>query len=316
MKKTSIILSIAFLSVALLNSCKVEDNSVKQLNQNGMVVTSYWQTATQRILLNMPNMAFHFNAWLSASEEERPGIEDQYFNYSKIRQISDNEWAILLNGRTLCHINTGGKLLSDPGAEWNVLDYEQAVPLPLQDMLPFGKDSVRITLRHTGNKWTAETYGQEGMSSSADYIPFYRFTITPESGVVPTDLNECRCIVDGEGRYAIRTYQYADNADTPVEIHNYFTFSLTEATTENFFHWKNGLLTIRLSADMNAYEAGATNRLQYDSILIQDRLSVRSGEQYAEITMHDVTETWPIGRLREDHFECGNFFAALLGLFF
>ena len=68
MKKISLILSIAILLTALLNSCKVEDNSLKQLNENGMVLTSYWQAATYQALMSTPNTALHLNAWLSAPE--------------------------------------------------------------------------------------------------------------------------------------------------------------------------------------------------------------------------------------------------------
>ncbi len=315
MKKISLILSIAILLAALLNSCKVEDNSVKQLNENGMVLTSYWQAATYQALMSTPNTALHLNAWLSAPEEERPAIEDKYFTYSKLRPISDQEWEIVFNGRTLCRIQTGGTLLSAPNAEWTVVDYDQSGLV--RDMLPFGKDSVRITLRHIGNKWSVETDGQEGMAaSSADYIPYYHLTIGPESGVIPTDLNDCRCLVEGSGRYAFRTYRYVDNAQNPAEIHNYINFDLSGAATDNLYHWADGLLVMRVYADVNAYEAGATNREQYDDLIIRDRLSLRSGSQYAEITMHDVTETWPVGRLEEfDHWQCGNFFAALFELF-
>lgn len=309
------ILSIATLLAAisvLLFSCKVEDNSVTQLNSNGMMLTSYWQTATQRVLMQTPNTVFHFNAWLSAPEEERPAIEDKYFIYSKIRQLSDNEWAIIQNGKTLCHINTGGKLLSEPNVEWTVVDYNQSELV--RDLMPFGKDSVRLTVNRSGNQWGILSHGQEGTSLSSDYIPFYGFYITPESGMVPTDLFECRCVVNGGGRYAVRTYMYYGSE--PVEIHDYINFGLTGATTGDFFHWENGVLDMRVYADANAHEVGATNHEQYDDILIHDELSVRNENQYAVITMHDVTETWPVGRLEEyDVFECGNLFLALFEIF-
>lgn len=314
MKKIYRILGIAILLTALLSSCKVEDNSVKQLNENGMKITSYWQAATHQLLMSTPNTVFHFNAWLSAPEEERPAIEDKYFTYSKLRPISDQEWEVVLNGRTLCRIHTGGTLLSTPNAEWTVVDYDQSGRV--RDMLPFGKDSVGITLRHIGNKWSVETDGQEGMAASADYIPFYSFTIEPESGVIPADLNDCRCVVEGSGRYAFRTYRYMDNANGQVEIHNYIDFDLDAAATDDLHDWEDGLLVMRVYADVNAFEAGATNREQYDDLFIRDRLSLRGGSQYAEITMHDVTETWPVARLESfDHWGCGNFLAALLELF-
>lgn len=313
MKKVSFIVSIAFLLTALLNSCKVEDNSLKQLNENGMKITSYWQAATQQTLMSTPNTVFHLNAWLSAPEEERPAIEDKYFTYSKIRPMSDQEWEIVLNGRTLCRIHTGGTLLSAPNAEWTVVDYDQSGRI--RDMLPFGKDSVTITFRHIANKWSVETQGQEE-ASSVDYIPFYSFTIEPESGVIPADLSDCRSVVEGSGRYAFRTYRYVDNVQEPTEIHNYINFDLTAAATGNLHDWEDGLLVMRVYADMNAYEAGATNREQYDELIIRDRLSLRGGSQYAEITMHEVTETWPVARLESfDHWGCGNFLAALLELF-
>ena len=73
---------------------------------------------------------------------------------------------------------------------------------------------------------------------------------------------------------------------------------------------------MRVYADANAHEVGATNHEQYDDILIHDELSVRNENQYAVITMHDVTETWPVGRLEEyDVFECGNLFLALFEIF-
>lgn len=298
---------------ALFFSCKVEDNSVTQLNRNGMMLTSYWQTATQRVLMQIPNTVFHFNAWLSAPEEDRPAIEDKYFSYSKLRQLSDNEWAVVLNGKPLCRINTGGKLLSEPDAEWTVVDYNQSVLV--KDMMPFGKDSVCLTVNRIGNQWGIQSHGQEGaVPNSADYIPFYGFYITPESGTVPTDLFECRCTVNGGGRYAVRTYMYYGSE--PVEIHDYINFGLKGATTGDFFHWENGVLDMRVYADANAHELGVTSHEQYDEVLIHDVLSVRGGNQYAVITMHDVEETWQVGQLNEyDVFECGKLFLALFQIF-
>lgn len=313
MKKIlSIVALIAAMSV-LLFSCKVEDNSVSQLNSNGMMLTSYWQTATQRVLMQAPNTVFHFNAWLSAPEEERPAIEDKYFIYSKIRQLSDNEWSIIQNGKTLCRINTGGKLLSEPGAEWAVVDYNQSELA--MNLMPFGKDSVRLTVNRFGDHWEIQSHGQEGtVPNSADYVPFYGFYITPESGTVPTDLFECRCTVNGGGRYAVRTYMYYGNE--PVEIHDYINFGLIGATTGDFFHWENGALDMRVYADANAHELGVTSHELYDDVFIHDVFSVRGGSQYAEITMHDVTETWQVGQLAEyDVFECGNLFLALFQIF-
>jgi len=313
MKKIlSITALIAAISV-LISSCKVEDNSVTQLNKNGMMLTSYWQTATQRVLMQTPNTVFHFNAWLSAPEEERPAIEDKYFIYSKIRQLSDNEWAIIQNGKTLCRINTGGKLLSEPNAEWTVVDYNQSELV--KDMMPFGKDSVRLTINRSGNQWGILSHGQEETpQNSADYFPFYSFYITPESGLVPTDLSDCRCDVNGGGCYAVHTYMYYGNES--VEIHDYITFGLIGATTGDCFRWENGDLTMRIYADANAYEVGATSHEQYDEILIHDELSFRGGNQYAYITMHDVTETWQVERLEEyDNFVCGNLILALFESF-
>lgn len=308
------ILSVATLIAAmsvLLFSCKVEDNSVTQLNRNGMMLTSYWQTATQRVLQQTPNTVFHFNAWLSASEEERPAIEDKYFTYSKLRQLSDNEWAIVRNGKPLCRINTGGKLLSEPNAEWTVVDYNQSELVMY--LMPFGEDSVRLTVSSSGNQWIVQTRGQEG-SYSSDYVPFYTFNIQPESGEVPADLVECRCVVNGTGRYAVRTNMYYGNES--AEIYDYLNFGLIGATTGDCFHWENGTLDMRVYADANAHEVGATSHEQYDAVLIHDNLSVRGKNQYAEITMHDVTETWLVGQLAEyDVFECGNLFLALFEIF-
>ena len=315
MKKIlSIVALISAMSV-LFFSCKLEDNSVTQLNRNGMMLTSYWQTATERVLMVTPNTVFHFNAWLSAPAEERPAIEDKYFTYSKIRQLSDNEWSIIQNGKTLCRINTDGKLLSEPGAEWAVVDYNQSEMAI--NLMPFGKDSVNMVVSHNENRWCVMTQGgQEGTTSSPEYNPFFGFNITPESGIVPADLYECRCMVEGSGRYAVRTYQYAGSSSNPTEIHDYIQFTLLGGTTSDCFYWESGHLTMQIYADMNAHEVGATSHEQYDEVLIQDVFSVRGGNQYAEITMHDVTETWQVGRLSEyDVVECGNLFLALFQIF-
>lgn len=312
MKKILSIVTLIAAMSALFSGCKVEDNSVTQLNRNGMMLTSYWQAATQRVLMQTPNTVFHFNAWLSAPEEERPAIEDKYFTYSKLRQLSDDEWAIVRNGRTLCRIHTGGKLLSEPAAEWTVVDYDQSSLI--SSMLPFGKDSVRIVVSHNENQWSVLTQG--GSTTSPDYLPFYGFNITPESGTVPADLFGCRCLVEGSGRYAVRTYQYAGGGSNQAEIHDYLQFTLLGATTGDCFHWESGSLAMRIYADANAHEVHATNSEQYDEVVIQDQFSVRGGNQYAEITMHDVTETWLVGQLEEyDGFECGNLFLALFSIF-
>lgn len=65
-----------------------------------------------------------FNEYLSASTDEaREELHNRYFYTSRIIEVK-NEWHIINSNSTLI-INTGGKLLSEVGAEWSYRSNDQ-----------------------------------------------------------------------------------------------------------------------------------------------------------------------------------------------
>ena len=275
------------MSAAVFCGCKVEDNSVSRRNRMGMVVTSYWQTATHGVLNLYPNRAFMFNVWLSATEDERPAIEDKYFMNSRLQQISDNEWVVVTNAKTVCRIQTGGKLLSETGAVWTLTTFErQGLHW---DLLAFDVDSVVTKITASGNQtWDIRIFGN-GIPS--DYTPYAHFVVTSvDEGVVPESLTDCHCAISGDGCYAVRTYKYVDNGYNQTEIHNYIRFYLSDAYTDNAYNFSGTL-------DLKVYEDGDFEDNQeehYEELNIHDLLSLQAETQYADISIYNVKETWEV----------------------
>lgn len=283
--------------MSTLQSCKVDDNNVTRKNLKGMEVTSYWSNATKWTLLLGANRGFCFNAWLSATGEDQQQIEDRYFSNCKIRQESDNVWVLMQDNNLKYRIRTNGMLLSESNAEWTIVEYQPENPAYLHLVHNYA-DSVVAVVTNLGNmSWDIRLVMDNVISDEELYA---HFTVTPQNGTIPVSLFSTVCAISGDGCYGFRTHIYSDSGEKPDEILNYIRFSLSVGTLsgnlavssyDNPADWTSGLLTLHVYADANAHEAGSPLEYYDEENIIAD-LSVHDGSQYADITMHGITETW------------------------
>ena len=75
MKKIGFVI-IASL-IVLLIGCKIEKN--EQKNGKGASAAAYWLDSTEEVLMRCPDIAFKFNAWLTAPAEKKDSIKNLYF---------------------------------------------------------------------------------------------------------------------------------------------------------------------------------------------------------------------------------------------
>lgn len=294
MNKYLSIFSITILAVVMVSGCKMDYKDINQKNTKGMQITSYWQTATQQVLDHYANTAFKFNAWLSASEEERPAIEEKYFKNITISQVSEKNWTLVRDGKTICSINTNGVLLSEFASKtWVLQFYDGDLNYGL---LHFGADTsttVIINPHHSGF-WAVLV--QRKIPSPTDVMsindPYADFHIQSlEEDTIPETLDSFNCIISGEGWYGVHTNQYVSIGNGHSrEIINYIHFKMQDCLTEDIIHWK-GKLNMRVYSDR--LHSGEDNGY-YPELNILDELDLRGKQQYATITINDVTETWEI----------------------
>ena len=299
MKKIGFYISIFVLMVTALQSCKVEDNYGRKKNQKGMEVTSYWIESTKLVLLTGSDRGFIFNAWLSATGEDQQQIEDTYFSYYTIRQESENVWVMSHGNDIRWRIRTDGRLLSETGAEWTVVDY-QPQNIAYIDLVHNYADSVVSVVKSLGNmSWDIRIMMENVMSEEELYA---HFTVTSLDGSVPLSLLKPTIMISGDGCYGFRTYTYSDGGENPDEILNYIRFALSDGTLSGNHStypydipgvWTGGLLQLVVYADTNAHDVGYPLEY-YDEMKITAGLSVHDGNQYADITMYGVTESWQV----------------------
>lgn len=106
-----------------LTGCKIDDGEVYEPTRMGrqlFYITADTMGEESELLTTL----LQFNEYLAApTEQAREEVHNRYFYTSRIFETKDG-WHIVNSNKTLV-INTGGKLLSEVGAEWNSLDNDK-----------------------------------------------------------------------------------------------------------------------------------------------------------------------------------------------
>ena len=97
MKKIQFIIILTI--TVLLSGCTVEKNDLK--NGKGASAAAYWLDATEEVLMRCPDVAFKFNTWLNAPDDQKDSIKHLYFPNYEIQERPDNRWFFYLNGRRI-----------------------------------------------------------------------------------------------------------------------------------------------------------------------------------------------------------------------
>lgn len=124
MKKITTIIFACLISAASFQSCVVEESDYqKDTLTRSSGIFNYWRYGFCNAQMRFPNVAFNFNTWLSAPEQDRDSISKLYFPNYSIRDNGDGSWSLNYNGQEAYNIVTNGQSLSDVGASWTLKSF-------------------------------------------------------------------------------------------------------------------------------------------------------------------------------------------------
>ena len=129
MKRWMSIIATALLLLPLANSCVVESTDYDETlaTKEAYHIFSYWRYGLRYGEMRFANVAFNFNVWLAASENERLAVASLYFpNYTfQCTDEVNGTWMLSKNGQEAYEIVTNNRFLSEPGAEWTMRSFLQ-----------------------------------------------------------------------------------------------------------------------------------------------------------------------------------------------
>lgn len=303
MKKTWFI--IVLILPILLFSCKVEDNGKK--NSKGASATAYWMDAAEDWLMLFPDMAFKFNAWLTApTYEKRDSIKQLYFPNYTIRKESGTVYIMSLEGRDIVAIDILECInLSNPNACW-IIGYNEAFssnPFHRTYMMEGGCTCMIYRQSNNSNIWTIRAHPAfDHFNWLFPWISELSLTLPDNS--VPSTLVGCDCSLSGYGNF----YFYAmNNQDT--DIYYCQSYTIENGHIQNFKGinkrnlWTSGELSMNIISNMEEIPDNG-NYVKEESL--KSSFFSKKGKQHAVISMHGVEEDWELpepqsldGHLRE-----------------
>ena len=293
-----IILSIT----VLLSGCKVEKNDQK--NGKGASAAAYWLDATEEVLMRCPDVAFKFNAWLNAPDEQKDSIKNLYFPNYEIQERND-VWEFLLDGRVIFGINTYGHYtLTRPNVSWVVgWDTIAYSSTPFHTTYLNSCSMMISRLSNSSSTWIihANPFWQE----HPDFPWSTELEITLPDNSVPASLTGQDFTLSGEGAYHFWVMKNQDK-----DVYYCQSFTVEDAQIRNFkgmdLHnlWTSGNLTLQIIADWDTVPENYR-----DEENLKARFYAKGGKQYATIFMHDVEEEWalPEPQNMDGHIEEGSF---------
>jgi len=310
MKKTWFI--IVLILPILLFSCKVEDNGKK--NGKGASATAYWMDAVEDWLMLFPDMAFKFNAWLTApTNEKRDSIKQLYFpNYTirkkswTVNAESVTVYTMSLEGRDIFAINILDCTdLSNPNADWFVGYYDAFSSNPFHRTYTMEGGCTCEIYRQSNNSNIWEIRAHPSFDNFNGLFPWTsELTLTLPDNSVPSTLVGCDCSLSGYGNF----YFYAmKNQDK--DIYYCQSYTIENGHIQNFKGinkrnlWTSGELSMSIISNMEEIPDNG-NYVKEESL--KSSFFAKKGKQHAIITMHGVEEDWELpepqsldGHLRE-----------------
>lgn len=236
MKRITFIIATCLLAALSFNSCVVEESD--RLDQSGTEkayqMFMYWRYGYSNTQMRFANVAFNFNAWLSAPESARDSVALIYFKDYNIRDNGNGSWTIIHQYKEIYTIETQNKLLSDPGAVWTVTEKERISNyMPVASpgyneynaMYDFSSSSVTATvLCMSQGQWKVKIndYDPEDVGFLGGPTPHLAVTLsTPDQSVI-NDLREGGYYISGHGCFEFAQYEYPINDDVSNAVALYF----------------------------------------------------------------------------------------------
>ena len=286
MKKIQFIIILTI--TVLLSGCTVEKNDLK--NGKGASAAAYWLDATEEVLMRCPDVAFKFNTWLNAPDDQKDSIKNLYFPNYEIQERPDNRWFFYLNGRRIFGINTHGDYtLNRPNVSWQIGWDTMAYSSTPFHTTYLNSCSMSLSRLNGSDTWTI--HAQPMWAEHPDYFPWFTMLeLTFPDNSVPASLTGQDFTLAGEG-----AYHFLAKRDHDKETYYCQLFTIKDAQIRDFkgmdIHnlWASGDLTLKIIADWDTVPENCVAEENLKALFY-----TKGGKQNATIIMHDVEEEWTL----------------------
>ena len=300
MKKIGFVIIVSL--IVLLSGCKVEKNDQK--NGKGASAAAYWLDATEEVLMRCPDVAFKFNAWLTATADRKDSIKNLYFPDYDIQQTQTTVWEFFLDGRSIFGINTlGNSNLNIANVSWVVGWDTNAYSSNSFHSSYWTGCTMMLSRLNNDNNWII--HALPFWDEHPDFPWFSDLTLTFPDNSVPATLTGRDFSLSGEGNYHFYAMKNQDK-----DVYYCQSFKIEDARIQDFKGmdsrnlWTSGDLSLQIIADWDTVPVNYT-----EEEFLNARFFAKESNQHAIITMHDVEEDWVLpepqsmdGHLQESSF--------------
>ena len=306
MKRITFIIATCLLAAMSFNSCVVEESD--RLDQSGTQkayqMFMYWRYGYSNTQMRFANVAFNFNAWLSAPESARDSVALIYFKDYNIRDNGNGSWSILQQYKEIYTIETQNKLFSEPGAAWTVTEKERVLNyMPISspgynaynEMYDFSSSQVTATvLCMSQGQWKVKIndYDPEDVGLLGDPTPHLSVTLsTPDQSVI-RDLREGGYYISGHGCFEFAQYAYPVNDNVSNVVALYFNIE-EPLLCDGQDTWSEGNMNIVV------YNGESIGSPDYKTENVNVKFTVTAGQNisthYAILHYYEHEARWSYG---------------------
>lgn len=232
--KKSIKVVIMILAVVMMAGCEVGEGELMK-TKTGHLMYLGWTDDINGILFNIVEPAFNLNAWVQASEDQKPEIfQKHFYSNAVIDVLSDHTWRIRVDGTTasLRVALVNGTSLAEAGAKMRLLytkNYDHSVWA-----------NTVFVLENKGNGlW--DFYSEDGQ---------IHLQFTLGTSEVPESLTETTLKIAGAGTFTERTVIPHCSGDVCTE-ETYFTYLSYDIQQPFVTSWKQDARRINWTSQFN-----------------------------------------------------------------
>lgn len=306
MKRITFVIATCLLAAMSFNSCVVEESDRKDQSgtEKAYQMFMYWRYGYSNTQMRLANVAFNFNAWLSAPENSRDSVALIYFKDYNIRDNGNGSWIILHQYKEIYTIETQNKLLSEPGAAWKVtekervLNYMPVASVGYNEMYDFSSSPVTANVSCLAqgqwkvniNDWEPGDYLDDGVP-----MPHLSVTLSAADQSVIQDLREGDYYISGHGCFEFARYAYPVGNDVPNVVALYFNID-EPLLCDGQDTWSDGNMNIVV------YNGEPIGSPEYKSETTNVKFTVKAGPgcfsepvHYAILHYYDHEAMWSYG---------------------
>ena len=292
MKKNRIYLGMLFSAMVLLfANCTVREGEMAGAHtQRGFEIYKSCEFNTLNFIYNKVDICFKFNAWLEADSALKDLLEDKFFPEYKLRKAEDGIYGLYNGVEQVFIIETGGKPLSDPNAQWilswkgtdndlNRQNYGNDLPSLASSFI---KGTMELHVDHAdtaGNSWHVSIVDQDSLNAFLD------LNIVSPMRLMPQTLFDDDFTVTGTGKfYFLEGRIWSDNGGQTGWQHQTFLAFDIKSPMQFVFTY-----------DDNSFHGGAIGLVA--SNLSGETLPVNAefkGPYNVAITYKNQTQIWNV----------------------